>query len=226
MVRERERYMAKRKHKINVLGSCISRVVLLDGDYNAHGVADENIEFGYFLDKQNIVCALLEAPFEREEIELIKSEELWNKKAIYSVKQCLAKDTVKLLMESDADYLIIDFYDFHTDMGVFGNTLFSTCAHEFFNTALYQKHKDEVNLANFMYMPKETWYPYVDKFFEIIMQKYDSNHLILNRFRSSTYFLDTDGKIKLLPDTFKQGFQSNDKYNVQIAELEDYVIDK
>lgn len=160
------------------------------------------------------------------EVETIKVEELWNKKAIHSVKQCLTKDTIELLMESDADYLMIDLYDFHTDMGVVGNAFFSTCAHEFFNTALYQKHKDEVRLVNFMSMPKEIWYPYVDKFFEIIMEKYDSDHIILNRFRSSTYFLDTDGVIKLLPDTFKKGFQSNDKYNCKIAELEDYIIAK
>lgn len=43
--------------KINVLGSCVSRVSLLDGVQSTHGVLDDRLDLGYFLDKQNIVCA-------------------------------------------------------------------------------------------------------------------------------------------------------------------------
>lgn len=42
----------KQKIKINVLGSCISRVSLLDGVQSEHGIADDRLELGYFLDKQ------------------------------------------------------------------------------------------------------------------------------------------------------------------------------
>lgn len=41
--------------KVNVLGSCISRVSLLDGNTKSHGTADDDIELEYYLDKQNIV---------------------------------------------------------------------------------------------------------------------------------------------------------------------------
>ncbi len=51
------------KVKINVLGSCISRVSLLDGNQSAHGIADDRMELCNFLDKQNIVCAMMPAPF-------------------------------------------------------------------------------------------------------------------------------------------------------------------
>ena len=51
--------------KINVLGSCVSRVSLLDGVQSAHGVSDDRLDLGYFLDKQNIVCAMLPVPFSR-----------------------------------------------------------------------------------------------------------------------------------------------------------------
>mgnify|MGYP000787256738 CR=1 FL=1 len=49
----------KQKIKINVLGSCISRVSLLDGVQSEHGIADDRLELGYFLDKQNIVAAMM-----------------------------------------------------------------------------------------------------------------------------------------------------------------------
>ena len=49
--------------KVNILGSCVSRVAMLCGDTSGHGIADNNIELGYYLDKQNIVCEMMPAPF-------------------------------------------------------------------------------------------------------------------------------------------------------------------
>ena len=59
---EKGEYMDN-KVKINVLGSCISRVSLLDGNQSAYGIADDRMELCNFLDKQNIVCAMMPAPF-------------------------------------------------------------------------------------------------------------------------------------------------------------------
>ena len=41
------------KKKIIVLGSCVSRVSMLDGNQSGHGTASEQLELCYFLDKQN-----------------------------------------------------------------------------------------------------------------------------------------------------------------------------
>ena len=75
--------------KINVLGSCVSRVSLLDGVQSAHGVSDDRLDLGYFLDKQNIVCAMLPAPFSPEEVDTITVDELADKSRLHSLKQCL-----------------------------------------------------------------------------------------------------------------------------------------
>lgn len=37
--------------KLNVLGSCVSRVSLLKGERDGHGVYGDKADFGYFLDK-------------------------------------------------------------------------------------------------------------------------------------------------------------------------------
>lgn len=212
--------------KVNILGSCVSRVSMLDGNQQGHNIADENLDMVYFLDKQNIACAMTPAPFSREEVDSITEAELWDKSRIRTLKQAINKDTVSLLLESDANWLVMDLFDMQNDFAVCNDTMFSTCAHEFFNTKLYKKYAKDVQISNFMNIPKFLWYGYVDLFFEKIMTKYDSDHIILNRFRSNTYYLDKDGEIKLIPDNFKMPYQSNDKYNFKLNELESYIIKK
>lgn len=90
----------------------------------------------------------------------------------------------------------MDLCDFQNDFVIYGDTAFSTCAHEFMNTELFKLNKMNIQIANFMQLPSWVWYSYVDLFFEKIMQKYDSEHIILLRFRSNTYYWALDGKIK------------------------------
>lgn len=48
--------------KVSVLGSCVSRVSLLNGDQQGHGIyngKELGIELEYFLDKHNIALALM-----------------------------------------------------------------------------------------------------------------------------------------------------------------------
>lgn len=212
--------------KVNILGSCVSRVSLLDGDLQGHNTSDENIKMDYFLDKQNIVCAMMPPPFPRSEVDAIMPEELWDKQRIKTLKQGINKDTVSMLLNSDAEWLVVDLCDMQNDMVVYKKTMFSSCAHEFFNTQLYKKNSDDIKEANLMKLPPYMWYGYVDLFFEKIMKKYDSNHIILNRFRSNTYYLSKAGYIELVPDQFKQPYHSNDYYNEALTELETYIIDK
>ena len=120
----------------------------------------------------------------------------------------------------------MDLYDFQTDFGIYGDTTFATCAHEFFQTGLFRKYSDNVRVANFMNMPTWMWYPYVDLFFEKLMSVYDSDHIILNRFRSNTYYITKEGFIDYIPQEFKKPFHSNDAYNDGLARLEQYIIKK
>lgn len=199
---------------------------MLNGDINGHGIADDNMELGYFLDKQNIVCAMMPPAFTDEEIDSIDIECLYDKSRYNSLKQCLNKKTVELLLESDAEYLIIDLYDFHNDIAIYNNTAFSTCAHEFLNTNLYKRISDNVKWSNFMFHPTWTWYPYIDLFFEKIMQKYDSNHIILNRVNCNKYYLGKDGRVKPISENFRRGWHAKYEYNENIRRIEDYIIQK
>lgn len=56
------------------------------------------------------------------------------------------------------------------------------------------------------------------------MTKYDSDHIILNRFRCNSYYLDLDGKVKYIPDGFRMAIQPNPKYNQNAYDLEKYFI--
>lgn len=145
--------------KVNILGSYVSRVAMLAGDIKGHGIAGEGLELGYFLDKKNIVCAMMPSPFAEDDIENIDKECMYDKSRYNSLKQCLNKKTVELLLESDAEYLIIDLYDFYTDKGICNNTIFSTCAHEFLNTHIYKSVSKQVEWTNFMMLPTWIWYP-------------------------------------------------------------------
>lgn len=216
--------MNKARIKINVLGSCVSRVSILDGVQSAHGIADDRFELGYFFDKQNMVCAMTPPPFSREEVEKISADELWDKSRIYSLKQSLNKDTVKLLLGSDADYLVIDFFDMMVATSAYRYTMFANQAAEFYNTALARKYVDEISLFNFMDIDGALWYPYVNLFMEQIMTKYDRNHIILNRFRCNRYFLDTSGAYGNIPDKFFQTYHPHYKYNDKLREFEDWFI--
>jgi len=215
--------------KITVLGSCVSRVSLLYGDISGHGVANSkevDIELEYFLDKHNIALALMPPPFSKEEVDTISADELTDKSRITSLKQSLMKETIPLLLNSESEYLLMDLYDFHTTFIAYKNTAFSTQANEFVATNLCREHFKELSAFCFFDLPNWLYYPLVDLFFERIMEKFDSNHIILNRFRANKFYLDKDGKIKEIPESSKLPFQCHDKWNAKCRELEEYIIQK
>ncbi|MBE5936751.1 MAG: hypothetical protein E7265_01835 [Lachnospiraceae bacterium] len=212
--------------KINVLGSCVSRVALLDGDRTAHGIVGEGVELGYFLDKQNIICAMTSSPFSREEIDSVRAEEIYDPARIKTLKQCLSKETVSMLFSPKADYIVIDLYDMQNDFGIFNGKIFSTCAHEFFQTELFRKYANDIAVANFMLMPKDRVFHMSDVFFDKLLEVYDSDHIILNRFRSNTYYLSKEGYILHVPDMYKKPYHSNDAYNEPLWSLEEHIIEK
>ena len=126
---------------LNCLGSCLSRLPLLKGEKDLHGIYNgENIgiKIQYYLDKHNIALAMMPPPFDREQVEAITDENLRDKTRLRSMKQMLNKDTIKMLLESDAQYLVMDLYDFHNSFLVYKDTAFGTQAGEFSNTQLYR----------------------------------------------------------------------------------------
>lgn len=140
-------------HKINIIGSCVSRVSLLDGDQNGHNTAAPDIDMIYFLDKQNIVCAMYPPPFSRNQVSTIKPEELWDKTRHSSLVQCLNKDTVNMLMDSDAQWLIMDLFDMQIDFGICNDTIFAICGNEFLCTDIFFKYQNNVEVGNILLLP-------------------------------------------------------------------------
>ena len=106
------------------------------------------------------------------------------------------------------------------------NTCMATQANEFCRTNLFRKYQDKMYKWNLYELPIWIWYTYVDLFMEKIMTKYDSDHIILNRFRCNSYYLDLDGKVKYIPDGFRMAIQPNPKYNQNAYDLEKYFIEK
>lgn len=218
--------------KVTVLGSCVSRVSLLRGNTQAHGIADgekhggDGLKLEYFLDKHNIALAMCPPPFTESEVNTITSQELWDKSRDVSLRQSLMKQTIPMLLNGESEYLIMDFYDFHNNFLVYKDTAFATGANEFMNTKLCRKYSNELTSYTFFELPTWIYYPMVDLFFEKILQKFDADHIILNRFRANTFYLDQDGRVKFIPEDFKQPFQCHDKKNPDCRRLEEYVIKK
>lgn len=204
----------------------MSRISLLDGKQNGHGIAGDILDLEYFLDKQNIALAMMPPPFDSEIVETITVDELWDRSRLHSLKQTLLKETIPLLMNGESEYLVIDFFDFHNTFLSYKDTAFGTQAHEFMNTRVFRQHSNELKAWCFYEMPTWIYYPWVDRFFDIILQKFDSDHIILNRFRANTYYLNKNGKILPIPDNYKMPYQCHDKYNEKGRTLEDYVIQK
>ena len=130
------------RNKVNILGSCVSRVCMLDGNRNGHGIADDDMDLGYYFHNQNIVCLMTPPSFSHEEIDMIKGEELYDANNLRGLRQCLYKDTINMLLESDAQWLVMDLYDMQIDFCMLGKGMFSPYNYEFFNTSLYERYKE------------------------------------------------------------------------------------
>lgn len=213
--------------KVNVLGSCVSRVSLLDGITDETGIADDRLEIAYNLDKQNVVCATYPPAFTRDEVENIVDIDVHEKYAIRSLQQNLNKDTMDLLKNSVGDYVITDFMDMHMAHAKYRDTYFATQALEFYRTNLGEKYKQDIEMVRFLELPEEKWLYRVDQFWDEMMEKYDGDHIILNRFRSNSYYLATDGCVREIPwDRFHGPSHPIPELNEATRRLENHIIER
>lgn len=209
--------------KVNVLGSCVSRVALLDGDITGHGIADERLELDCFFDKQNMVCAMLPPPFSREEVDGIRDICMNEKYALRSLKQNLNKDTLQMITESSADWVVVDFMDMHMAHAKYNGTVFATQALEFYRTNLGESLWD-VEKVRFLEQPFEEWKEYVDGFWQQLIGRYGAGHIILNRFRCNRWYMSVEGKVEEIPERFHGPSHPIPGLNQAMLVLEDYII--
>lgn len=215
-----------KKKKLDILGSCISRVMLINGEIEYKGTYDDRMEIEYFFDKNNMVCSMMPPPFTKEEVDSIKDEELYDKSRLKSLKNGLNKDELDKILSGDADFIVIDLYGLSVDVSCYKNTLFSNNAYEFYNTRLYEKYKDDIGGFNLMNVPTFLWYGYIDLFFEKLLSKYDNDHIVLNRFQTCRKYISEEGTIEDIPEGFKRPFHGKYEYNENVREVEQYIIDK
>ncbi len=116
---------------VDIFGSCVTRAIFLDGKLEEKGCVDPRIKINYFFDKHPILSCVTPVPntevLNQNTIECIEKEELWQKTEhnLRGIKQELLKSTMPMIKESVAKYFIFDLYDFHTNLMVYDNTMFS-----------------------------------------------------------------------------------------------------
>jgi len=216
---------------VDIYGSCVSRVIFLNGDLEAKGCIDPDIEINYFFDKHPVLSCVTPIPntsiLNVHTIENIRKEELWDKseRNLRGIKQELLKSTLPMICESKADFFVFDLYDFHTNLMVYDDTMFSPYKYEFFNTDLYKKNSSEFSKLFFpIEMPMGIWWGYVKKFFDTVFGKYGNERVILIRFTACSHYLSKDKKVMNIPNRFLNPWMANYKYNSKIRELEDKII--
>lgn len=216
---------------VDIYGSCVSRAILLNGDLEAQGCADPSFKINYFFDKHPVLSCVTPVPntpiLNAHTIETIRKDELWDKsdRNLRGIKQELLKSTLPMIRESKADFFIFDLYDFHTNLMVYDDTMFSPYKYEFFNTDLYKKNSAEFSKLFFpIEMPMGIWWGYVKNFFDVVFEKYGNERVVLIRFTACSHYLSKDKKVLKIPDRFFNPWMANYKYNSKIRELEDKII--
>jgi len=199
---------------VDVHGSCVSRSCF-------EFIDKSQILVQHTFSRNHIVSCMMppaNLSFQHGELQLYNSE--------YSercMRLALDKQTVPLLLKSDAEYLIIDFFDFCQPVAAYLDTTFSTYDYTFYRTSAYQEHKELFNTVDFLNVPVCLWYGYVDAYFRAMDEKFHG-HIVLNRLNCCGIYLSKSGAVEEIPQNFR--FFGDVKYNQLLWALENYVIDK
>lgn len=218
---------------VDVFGSCVSRTVFLDGNFELKGCADPRIKINYFFDKHPILSCMTPVPntpvLNAEKILAIRKEELWDKSEhnLRGIQQELLKSTISLISESKAQFFVFDLYDFQTNIMLYDNTMFSPYKYEFFNTRLYQNNKNQFsNLVYPLELPLGLWYGYVKMFMDFIIEKYGIENIILIRFSACSHYISKQKNVLSIPARYINPWTANYRFNDKLRQLEDRIIDE
>lgn len=218
---------------VDVFGSCVSRTIFLNGNFELKGSADSRIKINYFFDKHPMLSCMTPVPnttvLNTEKIYKIKKEELWDKteRNLRGLQQELLKQTIPLISESKAQFFVFDLYDFQTNIIIYDNTMFSPYKYEFFNTNLYKNNKDKFSTLVYpLDIPWGLWYGYVKMFMDFVVNKYGKENIILIRFSACSHYLTKQNRILPIPKQYINPWTANYKFNNQLRQLEDRLIEE
>ncbi|KIL40661.1 hypothetical protein SD70_12160 [Gordoniibacillus kamchatkensis] len=199
---------------VDIHGSCLSRNIF---NFNKN----TNITVNQYFSRNNIVSSMMppaDISTSREELLFFDSE--------YShrcLRYAIEKKAVPLLKASIAEFLVVDFFDFCQPVAAYKNTTFSTYDYSFFNTAAYKNEPEKFKEVNFFELPNWLWYGYVDLYWQLMIEKF-GDRIVLVRLNCCNKYISKDGIVKPTPSNLLK--YGTPKYNKQLHELEEYIIDK
>lgn len=198
---------------VDVHGSCVSR--------SCFNLIDQSkIQVQNFFSRNNIVsCMMPPAELEFSHGELLQYSSEYSERCM---RFALNKQTVPTLLDSNAEYLVVDLFDFCQPVASYRDTTFSTYDYTFYNTAAYQAQKAQFAMIDFIDVPPCLWYCHVDRYFQLMMEKFKGK-VILNRLSCSNIYLTGKNTIKDIPENLR--FFGDSKYNHMLYDLENYIID-
>ncbi len=208
--------------KADVHGSCVSFSILKKETEEGCQIKLECLDNNFFFSHINIAGSMgNRIDVEPTEEELSVFEEHLRRNLITD----LNKTVVEELLLSDAEYLLVDFYDFARVQwayrgGSFTHTVFLNEAKDY-----YQKVQDQMEgLFRWINLPTFLYYDKVDEYFRIMVEKYGKEHIILNRIYFNRYYIDENHTLKEIRKNIDWvgSYRDNDV----IRRLEEHVIKK
>ena len=208
--------------KADVHGSCVSFSILKketeDGCQIKLGCLDNN----YFFSHINIAGSM------GERIDIEPTEEELSSLDGHLRRNLIAdlnKSVVPNLLESDAEYLLIDFYDFGRVQWAYRNGSYTHTSF-FRETEYWQKISGQIEgTFRWIDLPTFLWYGKVDSYFQRMVEKYGRDHIILNRISFNRYYIDKDNSMKEFRRENPRWLGSY-RDNECIRNLEEHVIQK
>ena len=197
---------------MDVHGSCVSRNIFRHDKFG-------EVEVGQNFSRNNIVSCMMPPV----ELQIPRTELHYRSDYAYRcVEYALNKETVPRLLDSEAMFLAVDFFDMCQHVAMVGHTTCQTYDYTILNAPTFKTCWTGKQI-HFFEIPTCLWYSYIDLYWMNMAAKYQNN-IILSRLSCCGQYLTKNRTVAPLPERVL--FFGNEKYNAALAELEQYVIDK
>lgn len=208
--------------KADVHGSCVSFSILKKETKTGCQIKLDCLDNHHFFSHINIAGSMgRKIDVEPTEEELCTIDEHLRRNIITD----LNKSVVSELLQSDAEYLLVDFYDFGRVQWAYRGGSYTHTS--FFNdTPYWQRISEQVEgVFRWIDLPTFLWYDKVDEYFKIMVEKFGKDHIILNRVYFSRYYIDKDSNLKEIRRQ-NPNWLGSYRDNERIRNLEEHVIEK
>ena len=208
---------------MDVHGSCVSYSILSKKDERGFQHSIPGVKTNLFFSHVNMAGAMTSSI----SVEPQTSDFILNDQHVIRNLICdLKKEAIPALLSSDADYLLIDFYDMARIQWAYENGSYTHVADLSIAAPEYYKQIQHELLGSFRWidLPTNQWYCHIDRYMDTMIEKYGADHIILNRLYLNRYYIDESSVLQeFSPCTYYLGSY---KENQKIRQLEDYILRK